>query len=117
MDNMTKWLALGERGLSSNAIAMTTLGVDPSEHGWGCWPHDVGDLRRCLLLVEAVPETREKGLNVLAELYPQWAALAAIWDELDETMRDEIGEDLPQFFGRMPRTGALLTEALDSAAA
>ena len=112
MDNMTRWLALGERGLSSDSIALTTLGAHPSEYRMACWPHDSGDLRRCLLLLEAVPEAREKGLDVLAARYPQWAALAAIWDELEETLRDEIGETLPRFFGSAPRTGELMTEAL-----
>lgn len=115
MDNMTKWLALGERGLSSNAIAMTTLGVHPSEYRVS-WPHDDGDLRRCLLLIEQVPETRSKGVDVLAKRYSQWAALANIWDELEETLRDEIGEALPPR-GSAPRTYALIREALDSAAA
>ena len=112
MDNMTRWLALGERGLSSDSMALTTLGADPSEFRQGCWPHDVGDLRRCVLLVEAVPETREKGIEVLATLYPQWAALAAIWDELEETLREEVGETLPDFHWTAPRTGALMDKAL-----
>ena len=65
--SITMWLAIGERGLSSEAIALTTLGLQPT--GWrASWPLDPADLRRCLLLLEASsPETRENGLLVLAK--------------------------------------------------
>ena len=62
--SITMWLALGERGISSEAIALTALGVHPIGHD-ASWPHDPGDLRRCLLLLEEVPETRNNGLLVL----------------------------------------------------
>ena len=65
--------------------------------------------------MEAVPETREKGLPVLAERCPRWAALVKVWDRLSETLRSEIGESLPAR-GSAPRTYALMREALDSAA-
>ena len=108
--SMTMWLAIGERGLSSEAIALTTLDLEPSSYrAW--WPLDPADLRRCLLLLEAVPETREKGLLVLAERCPRWAALVKVWDHLSETLRSEIGESLPQR-GSAPRTYALMKEAL-----
>ena len=110
---MTMWLAVGERGISSNAIALTTLGLRPTGHDAG-WPLDPADLRRCLLLLEAVPETRECGLLVLAKRCPRWAALARVWDRLSETLRSEIGESLPPR-GSAPRTYALMQEALDSA--
>ena len=68
------WLALGERGMSSEAIAITTLGAYVT--GWrAAWPLDPSDLRRCLLLIEQVPEARELGVDVLARRSPQWAAL------------------------------------------
>ena len=94
MTSMTMWLATGERGLSSEAIALTTLGLGPT--GWrASWPLDPADLRRCLLLLEQVPETRERGLLVLAKRCPRWAALVNVWDRLSETLRSEIGEALP----------------------
>ena len=113
--NMTMWLATGERGISSNAIALTTLGMHPTGHdAW--WPVDPADLRRCLLLLEEVPETREDGLPVLAKRCRKWAALVKVWDRLSETLRSEIGETLPPG-GSAPKTYALMQEALDSAAA
>ena len=95
--SITMWLAVGERGLSSEAIALATLG-----------------LRRCLLLLEKVPETREHGLLVLAERCPKWAALVKVWNRLSETLRSETGENLPPR-GSAPKTYALMEEALDSA--
>ena len=113
--SMTMWLAIGERGLSSEAIALTALGLEPTGYR-ASWPHDPADLRRCLLLLEAVPETRQNGLRVLAKRCPKWAALVEAWDRLSETLRSEIGETLPQR-GSAPRTYALMREALDSVAA
>ena len=108
--SMTMWLAIRERGLSSEAIALTTLGLEPTGYR-ASWPLDPADLRRCLLLLEAVTETREKGLLVLAKRCPRWAALVEVWDRLSETLRSEIGESLPQR-GSAPRTYALMKEAL-----
>ena len=111
--SMTMWLAIGERGISSNAIALTTLGLRPKGlDAW--WPVDPADLRRCLLLLEKVPETRENGLLVLAKRCPKWAALVKVWDRLSETLRSEIGETLPPG-GSAPKTYALMQEALYSA--
>ena len=112
---LTMWLALGERGLSSEAIALTTLGEHPTGYR-ASWPYDPSDLRRCLLLLEEAPETREKGLLVLAKRCPRWGALVNIWDRLSETLRSEIGESLPPE-GSAPKTYALMREALDSVTA
>ncbi len=111
--SITMWLAVGERGLSSEAIALTTLGLRPTGRR-ASWPLDPADLRRCLLLLEAVPETRENGLLVLAKRCPRWAALVKVWDRLSETLRSETGENLPPR-GSAPKTYALMQEALDSA--
>ena len=108
--SMTMWLAIGARGLSSEAIALTALGLEPTGYR-ASWPLDPADLRRCLLLLEEVPETREKGLLVLAERCPRWAALVKVWDRLSETLRSEIGESLPQR-GSAPKTYTLMKEAL-----
>ena len=109
------WMASGERGLSSEAIAITTLGAYATGRT-AAWPLDPSDLRRCFLLLEAVPEAREQGVGVLAKRSPQWAALADRWDILAETLRAEIGTDIPPR-GSAPKTYALMKELLDSAEA
>ena len=108
---ITEWLAVGERGISSEAIALTALGERPT----GCrasWPRDPSDLRRCLLLLDASPEARDDGLLILAERCPEWAALVNVWDRLSTTLRSEIGETLPPL-GSAPKTYALMLEAFD----
>ena len=116
--SLTMWLASGERGLSSEAIALTALGERPSRTPW---PLDPEDLRRCLLLLEEAPESREDGLLVLAERCPKWASLVNVWDRLSESLRSEIGETLPYRWWApetyaAPKTYALMQEALDSVA-
>lgn len=90
-----QWLADGEVGISSRAIALATLGADMTyyQRGIPYHPHDPDDLRRCLLLLERCPGTR-KGVELLAEGCPVWKALHEHWEELDSLFRMEVGEDL-----------------------
>ena len=111
--NIAEWFVEGERGLSSEAIALTALSGRPSGFR-DAWPYDPSDLRRCLLLLEQAPEAHKDGLLVLAKRWPEWAALANVWDDLSETLRSEIGETLPPG-AWAPKTYALMKEALDSA--
>ena len=104
------WLASEERGTSSEAIAFTTLGAYVTGRR-AAWPLDSTDLRRCLQLIQEVPEAREQGLRVLAERHPEWAALESIWDRLSATLRSEIG-DVFSTRRSAPKTYELLKEAL-----
>ena len=110
--SLSDWLAYGERGLSSNAIAFVALGHEPKgqllKH-----PFDVADLRRCLILLEKVPECRE-AVGVLAKASPQWAMLWGIWDALASNLREEIGADLPAM-GMAPKTYGMMRAALRKA--
>ena len=109
--SITYWLAHGERGLSSEAMAFTTLGETPrADH-----PHDPADLRRCLLLLDAVPETWQGGVMVLAKRSPHWAALARIWLSLVETLRLEVGPDFLAATGHAPLSYRLMRAALECA--
>ena len=110
--SIARWLSTGERGLSSEAIALAALGECPAGLR-ASWPHDPADLRRGLLLLEQCPEAAELGLPVLAARCPKWAALVKVWDRLAETLRSEIGDGLPAG-GSDPKTYAMMREALDS---
>lgn len=83
------WLAQGERGMSSEAIFSnltgTTIGDrdDADAH-----PHDPADLRRCRLLLEAVPSLQAK-LPSMAAVSPVWGRLVDAWDELCALMDQE----------------------------
>ena len=76
-----EWAFGDDTGLSSKAIAMHMLGVKPSDR-WGYgYPSDGGDLGRCVRLLDAIPEWRER-IPEMAAHSPAWAALVAHWDEL-----------------------------------
>lgn len=53
-------------------------------------PLDPADLRRCLLLLKASPETRMR-LSDMAVVSPEWRGLLAHWDELERTFIEEAG--------------------------
>ena len=89
---IAKWLAEGERGISSEAIAITTLGHDVTGNN-ASTPRDPADLRRCIQLLEQVPEAR-KGLEKLAAQHIHWTILVVHWDILEVALRAEIGDDL-----------------------
>lgn len=77
-----RWLATGERGLSSEAIFQHLVGVRlPDSEGPLC-PADSGDLARCRALLEEVPELAPLFEQHMASASPQWAALVPLWGRL-----------------------------------
>jgi hypothetical protein len=75
------WLFDGDTGLSSECIWRHMVGV-PHPRGRRDYPHDAGDLGRCLRLLERVPEWRPR-IGEMAVYGKAWAALAAAWDEIE----------------------------------
>lgn len=100
------WLADGQTGVSSEAMAFTALGVTIEDRWHRCTPHDPADLNRCLLLVEDVPEIKTK-FPEIAALSKGWAILVEHWDELRDMFINEAGrnwsktQDAPPTFQRM----------------
>lgn len=87
----TKWLASGERGISSNTLFSVLTGVD-AKSDWGMGhPHDPADFRRCRLLLEQVPELRPM-LPKMCDVSPVWAALVARWAEISACIDQTPGE-------------------------
>jgi len=88
MDSIEKraatWAATGKTGVSSKAILATMMGKPPKDRF--CYPHDGGDLGRCLGLLDAVPEFRKR-LGEMKAVGPEWAALVDRWDELEALYR------------------------------
>ena len=84
------WIRSGERGLSSEAI-VDHLARHPlaSARGRISHPYDPADLRRCVLLLDAVPTLRPL-MPRMADVSPEWAALVARWDELEDSLRREM---------------------------
>lgn len=93
-ERLRHWYEFGERGLSSETLA----DYAKAKHGEGSlpedidYPHDAGDLRRCRLLVEQVPEASPNQLPDLLDASPEWKAIAFEWDALCTRMDEECPE-------------------------
>lgn len=86
---LAAWLASDDTGISSKAIAMLMTGGNVGRWGWG-HPGDPDDLGRCLRLLELFPEWKP-GISDMASRGPGWAGLTARWDEIAQSMTDEVG--------------------------
>lgn len=75
---LAAWLASDGTGASSLYMAHVLAGYS---HKRQAYPLDSGDFGRCLGLLLAVPNLRER-LPVMAEYGQEWAALIAEWDSL-----------------------------------
>lgn len=88
MDSIEKraaqWAATGDTGVSSKALLSVMVGKRTKD-GF-CYPHDGGDLGRCIGLLDAVPEYRARLAEAKA-LGPEWAALVDHWPELEAMYR------------------------------
>lgn len=110
-ENLMRWLAGGERGISSNTMVTHLTGVDCMGR-WGHMdnPSDPADLRRGRKLLMQVPE--------LQPLFPRmatcsgpWAELVAHWQELCDLMGDEAPRDGQ---GSAPKTYKRMRELIDA---
>ena len=107
------WLANGDTGLSSKTMAFwLAFGIraERMRH-----PLDPSDFNRCLGLLAAAPGLRGE-LHRLGELSAEWGDLAARWNEIEKTFRDEVGPDWSRN-DRVPatKTYALMEEILGEA--
>lgn len=85
-DKILMWLATGNIGASSKAMAFTAADLPNN----GNSPHDPDDLNRCLLLLDAVPEIRNH-MDKIAAINTRWAALVDRWNEVEQCFLDEAG--------------------------
>jgi hypothetical protein len=90
-DGAAKWLDSGEQGLSSKSIftKLSDLNIMGDWSRWGLQtPSDPDDLRRCILLLDMVPEWRER-IFEMSVISDKWAAAARHWAELDNLFNEE----------------------------
>lgn len=93
-----QWLTHGKTGLSSKTMAFAFLSQVYVCYGMCApYPHDPGDLSRCVKLVDALPEVRE-AFPMIRGLSPQWEAVIDNWDELTQLLKEELPS------GRAPKT-------------
>lgn len=98
--SVINWLAAGERGISSNTIVSHIWGLKHDRFG-PSHPHDPADLQRCLQLLDASPETKER-FSEMQTCSPQWRALLKQWDELERLFLSEAGN--LKWSNRIPAT-------------
>jgi len=79
------WRKTDQVGMSSDYMAavLGPAGERPYAH-----PHDPSDFHRCLTLLQAAPELRER-LPQMARKSQEWAALVAHWEELETLFYEE----------------------------
>lgn len=105
---LNEWLRSGNVGLSSKAIASKMTGINfVKTEIWGLpHPSDPSDFKRCVDLLIAVPEFKDR-LDEMKEVSPTWAALVDNWDELERLLLEEsaIGPLAPNLYSRMKELG------------
>lgn len=80
------WLSYGERGMSSEAMFYWL--AFRASHSTAV-PLDTHDLRRCRLMLEAIPELKAE-VPKMADLSHTWAVIVAVWDDLCKMMDHEV---------------------------
>ena len=97
------WLMKADTGLSSECLMATMLNGGPISGGYASrfHPHDSGDFKRCVDLLNAVPTFRIT-LDVMTQVSKQWAILVRHWDELEALLNEELGQrSAPKLYARM----------------
>lgn len=112
-----QWLATGERGLSSEAIVSHLTGQQVGRWANGDYPHDVGDFRRCELLLRSVPAARIR-FHGMARVNAVWAALVPAWYEIVALIESEVPDAFVSGYwrgGSAPKAYTRIRELIDSA--
>lgn len=87
-ENAVRWLASGERGVSSETMFSVLTGLNIRERDDWSVPWDSDDFRRCRLLLEQVPEL-EPDLHKMSSVSLAWANLVRDWTKICLTMDQE----------------------------
>ena len=81
-EKLLDWFFSGKTGMSSQCMAARLTGRKILHSH----PSDSGDFKRCLELLDAVPELRSR-LSGMRHVSKQWAALVEHWDEIEKKVR------------------------------
>lgn len=81
---LVPWFASDDTGMSSMWLAGTLSGQFRRPLSY---PHDIADFGRCVRLLEAAPELRER-LPILAESPQPWPRIWSLWSELESLYRE-----------------------------
>lgn len=101
-----EWQAKGRVGISSATMASIALGMEKNfYHGRFDAPSDPADLRRCMLLVEEIPEIKDS-FPEIAKRVKRFAPILREWDHLVSLLKEELKRPDK----RAPETYALMKE-------
>ncbi len=108
-ESFLNWLAHGERGDSSNAIATKLSGTNCMFYSFGRvrlpHPSDPADFKRCMKLLNQVPEFRER-LSEMKDVSEVWSALVDNWNEFERLYYEECETGrCPKLYDRMKEIG------------
>lgn len=76
-ERLKDWQDNGEKGMSSEAMVAHFMGEMRGEYAY---PRDLGDLRRCIVMMDRFPEWKNRGSSM--KQYPGWEEIGANWDEI-----------------------------------
>ncbi|EFI5811867.1 hypothetical protein ACRZ8J_000271 [Escherichia coli] len=85
-----KWQSTGDVGISSATLASIACGLKKNIYGhhFGA-PHDAADFRRCVALVEQIPEIRDS-FDKVAKRVPAFKGILNEWDSLVALLKSEM---------------------------
>jgi hypothetical protein len=106
--NAIRWLATGQRGVSSETMFSVLTGHRLRDDFSVPW--DPADFARCRLLLENVPEL-EPDLHKMAGVSPEWANLVRDWTKICVTM-DWESPGWREGKGSAPATYQLIKKAV-----
>lgn len=81
-DRVRDWLKNGEIGTSSKTIISVLLNINYSDMNH---PKDISDLKRCLLLLDRIPEFENRILE-MSDLSIEWKRLSHNWNKLKDNL-------------------------------
>jgi hypothetical protein len=113
-DEAIRWLAVGQRGSSSEAmfVRLVNGGRDVIEANDTRHPHDTADVARCRLLLEELPEALEN-LQLMEKASPTWTALIAKWGDICASMDNE-SPNWRNREGTAPVTNTMIDEIVNA---
>lgn len=99
-----EWQSTGDVGISSATLASIACGLKKNIYGhhFGA-PHDAADFRRCVALVEQIPEIRDS-FDKVAKRVPAFKGILNEWDSLVALLKSEMktyGNKAPETYRRI----------------
>lgn len=113
---IAEWLGSNDTGSSSKAI-MLWLSSGTTSGTWGPdTPSDVGDLGRCMRLLERIPEWKGR-MSEMAAAGGLWPTFSKHWPAIVEIYLDECGGTVPDkgSSASCPKTYTLLKRVHEEA--